>query len=120
MPGILDTPDLESAHRAFTDFLAQASPQSKLVAMHDCDADGVPAGVLWQRGLERLGYTNLQRVIPDRERSAWTPANRAIAAAANPDYFFLLDLGCQPVRIVENAPHCFIDHHHPEGSPPQD
>lgn len=90
------------------------------MAMHDSDADGVTAGVLWQRGLERLGFTNLSRVIPNRERNAWTPENKALAQAAAPKYFFLLDLGSQPERVVENVPHCFIDHHHPEGSPPND
>lgn len=117
---VLFTPDLETARQAFADFLSPITPISKLVAMHDSDADGVTAGVLWQRGLERMGFSNLQRLIPDRERNAWLPNNRSIAIAARPDFFFVLDLGAQPVRVVEDVPHCFIDHHHPEGSPPLD
>jgi single-stranded-DNA-specific exonuclease len=113
-------PNLEAAREAFNNFLSAIPKAARVTAMHDCDADGIAAGVLWQRGLERLGFLNLTRVIPDRERNAWTPANRARAAQSAPEYFFLLDLGSQPVRVVENAPHCFVDHHRPEGAPPGD
>jgi single-stranded-DNA-specific exonuclease len=112
--------NLDNARSTFAKFIADIAKSARVVAMHDSDADGVTAGVLWQRGMERLGFNNLSRVIPTRERNAWNPENRALAAAAQPEYFFLLDLGSQPIRVVEGVPHCIIDHHHPEGSPPDD
>lgn len=114
------TPNLEAARAAFEKFLLAIPKTARVVAMHDCDADGIAAGVLWQRGLERLGFSNIARVIPDRERNAWTLVNRARAASTAPEYFFLLDLGSQSRRVVENAPHCLIDHHQPEGAPDGD
>ena len=112
--------ELLAAQKTFAAFLQQIPRDARVVGMHDSDADGVTAGVLWQRGLERLEYSNVARVIPNRQRNAWTIENRALAQAANPDYFFLMDLGSQPHRVVENAPHCFIDHHRPEGFPAGD
>jgi len=112
--------DFAAARQTFAEFLAKIPHDARITAMHDSDADGVTSGVLWQRGLERLEYSRLARVIPNRQRNAWTPENRALAQAANPEYFFLMDLGSQPHRVVENAPHCFIDHHRPEGFPDGD
>jgi len=112
--------ELAAAQKTFAEFLEKIPRDARLTAMHDSDADGVTAGVLWQRGLERLKYSLPTRVIPDRMRNAWTIENRALAAAAHPEYFFLMDLGSQPHRVVENAPHCFIDHHKPEGFPEGD
>lgn len=116
----MNTLDFEAARGAFADFISSIPKGARVVAMHDSDADGVTAGVLWQRGMERLGFSNLLRLVPDRERNAWLPGNRERVRSAEPEYFFLLDLGSQPVRVLENVPHCIIDHHHPEGSPPGD
>jgi single-stranded-DNA-specific exonuclease len=90
------------------------------VALHDSDADGVCAGVLWQRALERLGYAFVQRVIPDRERNAWTKVNRERTHAAQPQALWVMDLGSQSEPVLPGVPTCFIDHHRPEGSPPGD
>jgi len=57
-------------------------------------------------------------VVPDRERSPWTPANRARAAAAAPDALFVMDLGSRGEPVLEGVPTCFVDHHRPEGVPP--
>ncbi len=83
------------------------------MALHDVDADGLAAGALWQRALERAGYT-ATRVLPDRERNAWTPINREKLAKAQPDALFLLDLGIGQNKILEDVATCFIDHHRPD------
>jgi single-stranded-DNA-specific exonuclease len=114
------TPDSASARAALDSFLAGLSGETRVVALHDCDADGVTAGVVWQRAMERLGFRDVARVIPDRERSAWSESNRARAAAAEPDALFVLDLGSQPVPVLPGVPTCYIDHHRPEGIPPGD
>lgn len=114
------TPDLEAARAAFAAFVAPILRDATVVALHDSDADGLAAGVLWQRGLERLGFTNIRRLLPDRERSAWSEANRASVKAAGPDRLFLLDLGSQPDPVLPGVPTCFVDHHRPGGVPPGD
>ncbi|MBV9866553.1 MAG: DHH family phosphoesterase [Abitibacteriaceae bacterium] len=114
------TPNLDAARGAFTAWVQQLPKNVNIVCLHDSDADGVTAGVVWQRALERLGFTSLQRVIPDRERNAWRPGNRARVAAANPHKLFVLDLGSQPVPVIEGITTCFVDHHRPEGVPPGD
>ena len=113
------TPTTESARAAFDEFLNRAASTTRIVGLHDSDADGVTAGVVWQRGLERLGFTPA-RLIPDRERNAWTPINRARLSELNPEMLFVMDLGSQSTPVLNNVPTCFIDHHHPEGCPPGD
>jgi single-stranded-DNA-specific exonuclease len=110
------TPTLEAAEAAFKSFVARIGRDERAVALHDSDADGVTAGVVWQRAFERLGYANVSRVAPDRERNAWTEANRARVHEARPDHLFVLDLGSQREPVVAGVPTCFIDHHRPGGA----
>jgi single-stranded-DNA-specific exonuclease len=114
------SPDITAARAAFEKFLAGCKKSQRLVSLHDSDADGVTAGVLWQRMLERLGFSNLIRIVPDRERSAWTPGNRQRVQEQNPEHLFVMDLGSQPHKVLPDVPTCFIDHHRPEGFPPGD
>ncbi|BDI28714.1 hypothetical protein CCAX7_007650 [Capsulimonas corticalis] len=111
------SPELSAARAAFAAFLDNAPREGRTVALHDSDADGVAAGVVWELGLKRLGYADLARVIPDRERNAWTEANRARVQAARPEALFVLDLGSQTESVIPGVPTCFVDHHRPEGAP---
>lgn len=112
--------DLEIARGDFAKFLKSVPLDARCVALHDSDADGVCAGVLWQRALERLGYANVRRIIPNRERNAWTDANRALVQEEQPQALWVLDLGSQSHPVIAGVPTCFIDHHRPEGVPSGD
>jgi single-stranded-DNA-specific exonuclease len=112
------TPTFDAARHAFNAFVDSLSRDARTVALHDSDADGVTAGVVWQRSFERAGFAHALRVAPDRERNAWTNANKERVRACAPESLFVLDLGSQSQPIIENVPTCFIDHHHPEGAPP--
>ncbi|HEY9862448.1 MAG TPA: hypothetical protein V6D16_23320, partial [Candidatus Obscuribacterales bacterium] len=114
------TPNLNAASTVFAQFVGGISTTSKLVALHDSDADGVTAGVVWQQAFQRAGFIPPTRVIPDRERNAWTASNRDRVKAEYPDRLFVLDLGSQTEPVLAGVPTCFIDHHHPEGVPPGD
>lgn len=116
-PAVNPTPDLETAQYAFAAFIGRLPQDGRIVGLHDVDADGLSAGALWQRALERLGFASVTRLVPDRERNAWTPGNRATVEAAHPDALFVMDLGSQPTPVVPGVPTCFIDHHRPEGVP---
>lgn len=107
------TPSIEAARQSLQRFLGATPKNSRVVCLHDNDADGISAGVLWQRAMERIEYSMLARVVPDRERNAWTSENKRRAAEQNPQSLFVLDLGNQPLDVVENVPTCFIDHHRP-------
>jgi single-stranded DNA-specific DHH superfamily exonuclease len=89
-----------------------------VLVFHDSDADGVTAGVVLQRALERLELTNVVRRMPTRERDAWSPANRAVIAEARPEALFVLDLGSRGETLIDGVPCCVIDHHRPDGVPP--
>ncbi len=110
-------PSLEAhwseARQVFRVWIENLAPDAKFVALHDVDADGLAAGALWQRTLERAGK-NALRVVPDRERNAWTGANRQKLADARPDALFCLDLGIAAEKILPGVPTCFIDHHRPD------
>jgi single-stranded-DNA-specific exonuclease len=114
------TPDIDRARSAFSSFLESCSKHERIACLHDSDADGVTSGVLWQRAMERLGFATLIRTAPDRERNAWTPSNRAILQALSPQKLFVMDLGAQPHQVLAGVPTCFIDHHRPEGTHPDD
>ncbi len=114
------TPDLDTACAAFQAFVSPIPRDAAVVALHDSDADGLAAGVLWQRGLERLGFSNIRRLLPDRERSAWSEGNRKTIKDTSPDRLFVLDLGSQPTSVLSGVPTCFVDHHRPGGVPDGD
>lgn len=73
-----------------------------------------------QLALSRAGYSKVTRVIPDRERNAWTSANRERVKSSAPERLFVLDLGSQSQPIISSVPTCFIDHHRPCGVPEGD
>ena len=120
IPGESPTPTPQAAREAFLRFVGEIPPGARLVALHDSDADGVTAGVVWQRAFERAGFASVSRVAPDRQRSARSAENRERVRAARPGRLFVLDLGSQPEPVLEGVPTCFVDHHRPEGWPPGD
>lgn len=111
-------PNLEAAQEIFKNIISSLEKNQHIVILHDSDADGVTAGVILQIILQRTGFVQVTRIIPDRERNAWAPSNRDKIKATAPDYLFVLDLGCQSEPVIPGIPTCFIDHHRPEGTPP--
>lgn len=108
---------LAVAREQFKGFLASINKDARVCVFHDSDADGVTAGVVLQRALERLGYKSIKRLAPNRERNAWTQSNRALIKETQPQALFVLDLGANEQEIIEGVPTCLIDHHRPLGVP---
>lgn len=102
---------------SFAAFLEKLDRAQRTLVFHDSDADGVTAGVVLQRALERLQFTDIARSAPTRERDAWSPANRAVIDSFAPRSLFVLDLGSRDEPLID-GPMCFIDHHRPDGVPP--
>lgn len=111
--------EFDAASKLIGTRLETLPPSTRMVMLHDVDADGVCAGVVWQRVLERLECP-IVRVQPDRERNAWTTENRRRLSEQNPEFLWILDLGSQSNKVLEGIPTCFIDHHRPEGVPSDD
>lgn len=111
------TEALDAARSAFAAFVASLDRQARVVVLHDFDADGVTAGVVLQRALERAGFGDVVRVIPTRERDAWAPANRLLLEAHDARALFILDLGSRDEPLA-SVPTCIVDHHRPDGVPP--
>ena len=109
---------IETARAEFQKFVGVRDSNSQIVVLHDSDADGVTAGVCLEIAFKRKGFVRVARVVPDRQRNAWTEENRARVREHEPKALFVLDLGCASEPVIENTPTCFIDHHHPEGVPP--
>lgn len=117
MSEIVDpTPNRKTAEKAFKSFIDRIGKDDRAVCLHDSDADGVTAGVIWQRGMEKLGFNNIKRLSTGRERNAFIDETRKLLATEKPQFLFILDLGSQSVEVVENAPVCFVDHHRPGGA----
>lgn len=108
----------DERHVTFGEFVNAIDRDARVVILHDSDADGVTAGVVLQVALQRAGFTNVQRVIPTRERDAWAEANRRLVRDAWPEALFVLDLGSRDEPIIDGVPTCLIDHHRPDGTPP--
>ena len=109
---------IEVARGEFQEFVGGRNANDQTIILHDSDADGVTAGVCLEIALKRKGFRQVARVVPDRQRNAWTERNRARVREHNPQSLFVLDLGCAGEPVIENVPTCFIDHHRPEGVPP--
>jgi single-stranded-DNA-specific exonuclease len=110
------TPDLQTAIAAFKNFINRIEENQSIVCLHDSDADGVTAGVIWEVAMKRLGFENVRRVLPTRERNAFVLSTREIIEKAAPDFLFVMDLGSQPQEILGKIPVCFVDHHRPGGA----
>lgn len=106
------------ATRRFLEWIGARRADRRLVILHDSDADGVSAAVVARRSLATRGFTDIRLLAPDRFRDAWTPSNRASTAAEAPDSLLVLDLGSRAEPIAPGVPTCIIDHHRPEGTPP--
>ena len=85
----------------------------------DADADGMTAGVLLEATLRRLGHASVQRFLPDRTRNVWRPGTREQLRRLKPERLFVLDLGIRSEPVLTGLPTCYIDHHAPEGAPPE-
>jgi len=111
--------ELAKAISEFKAFLKGCSPSAPTTVLSHSDADGVAAGAIMFKALERLGFANLSIHITGKGQNAYTPRTRERVAALAPSVLFVLDLGCQPEPVLAGIPTLFVDHHRPWGVPPQ-
>ena len=98
---------LEAARKLFANWAARSA--RVIIAPHG-DADGLAAGVIVIRALERLGSTPLI-ALPGKGEHVHTLAMRGRLAAIDADALVVLDMGSRAGPIVEGLPTLVIDHH---------
>ena len=84
------------------------------------DADGLAAGAVAGRALQRLGYADVQVVASGRGESAFGSDARARLAALAPDALVITDLGVKRAGVLPDVPTLYVDHHQPDGIPEDD
>lgn len=103
----------------FAEWLERIGQRRRILIAHDFDADGIAAAVVLEGALERAGWKQIEAWSVGRNRNAWLPENKEGIAAFGADAIVLLDLGSKEESLVPGVPLCLIDHHHPEGVPPE-
>ncbi len=107
----------------FRHFLSAIPPTGRILIFCHFDADGLAAGALFGRGLQRIGKGWDVRVMPSGkgENAFDTPEAKERMLAEKPDALIVTDLGVNAAGTLEShgIPVLYVDHHIPEGYPPQ-
>lgn len=82
----------------------------------DKDADGLGAGALMIRALERMGAVPIV-ALPNKGEHVHTPAMRTRLSDLHADGLIVLDMGSRSGPIVEGLPTIVIDHHDARNTP---
>ncbi len=110
---------LAAARTPFRHWLAERDRAARLVVFCHFDADGLAAGALFGRGLERLGFEAVDVVPSGRSESAFFSASaKARLRALGPGALVVTDLGVHRAGVLPGVPTLYVDHHRPEGTPP--
>lgn len=105
----------------FQNFLSAQPLKTEFVVLCHSDADGLAAGAILVRRLQRTGR-QVRALCTGKGGNAWDAETARRLLALEPDCGALIvcDLGvrAEPIRAVGSAPMFFIDHHRPSGLPP--
>lgn len=110
---------IREAAKVFRDFLDRCPLSAHTLIISHSDADGIGAGAIMYKTLERLGFKDFSILITGKGQNAYTPLTKSQAAEFAPERLFVLDLGCKEEPVVPGVPTLFIDHHRPYGVPPE-
>lgn len=97
-------------------FLEGLRGRRVLVAPHT-DADGLSAGALVLRALERSG-ARVDMCVPGKGEHAHSPAFQERLRRTGGEALVVLDMGSRPAPIVPGLETLVVDHHQPDGFPP--
>ena len=108
---------LEEARAATTSFLGCFRPADRFVVFCHFDADGLAAGAIFGRALDRMGFTDVMVVPSGRGESAFTNVARQRLEVLSPAGLVVTDLGVHKAGVLSDVPTLYVDHHQPEGVP---
>lgn len=100
----------------FQQFVASLALGQPVGVLCHSDADGLAAGAILARTLERLGHRPVVDVTGKGE-SAWSAPVRARLARLGLQALLVADLGSRAQPLLD-VPTLLIDHHRPVGTPP--
>ena len=112
-------PSLADHGTAFAEAVSGFAPGPVVVLCHD-DADGLSAGAILSRALERKGRDPVRIRVVGRGEGAWSPAIRDVLAGWAPAGIVATDLGVQAGAILPGVPTVLVDHHVPRSWPTAD
>jgi single-stranded-DNA-specific exonuclease len=101
----------------FQHFLDRLRPGRPVAVLCHSDADGLAAGAILTRTLRQLGHAVAADVTRKGE-NAWMPSVAERLAAHEPQALIAADVGSAAAPILAGVPTLLIDHHQPEGVPP--
>ncbi|HEY0735537.1 MAG TPA: DHH family phosphoesterase [Herpetosiphonaceae bacterium] len=108
---------VEQLQQQFQAFVGRLSRGPAIAVLCHSDADGIAAGAILTRALQQIDHTVAVEVTRKGE-NAWSPSVRERLAESNPQALIVTDLGSRDQPILENVPTLLLDHHRPEGIPP--
>ena len=113
----LSTALMQRAPDRFREWVAPLDPARPVAVLCHNDGDGLAAGALLARTLRRGGFTVVVETTAKGEH-AWHPAIRERLQRAAPQALLVADLGSRAEPVLADVPTLLIDHHRPDGLPP--
>ena len=104
------------AGRRFSEAFATFDPVHPVVLLTHNDADGLSAGALFKRGLDRLGRACDIRIV-GRGENPWSESIRRDLAGQAMGGLIVADLGVRGGPLRPGVPTIIVDHHVPTGHP---
>jgi single-stranded-DNA-specific exonuclease len=108
---------IEQLGAHFAAFVAEIPLDRPIAVLCHSDADGITAGAILARALERGSHAVAVEVTGKGEH-AWSPSVRERLMRHHPQALIVTDLGSRDESILD-VPTLLIDHHRPEGVPPR-
>jgi single-stranded-DNA-specific exonuclease len=100
-----------SAGWQFRTWLGVVPADAGLCVLCHSDADGISAGAILHRALQRSGR-EVATIVTQKFENAWSESVRDRVQANLPAGLIVCDLGVRAKAILDQVPTCFIDHHH--------
>jgi single-stranded-DNA-specific exonuclease len=104
------------AGRQFVTWLGAVPAHVGLCVLCHSDADGISAGAILHRALQRSGR-EVATIVTQKFENAWSESVRDRMHATSPGGLIVCDLGVRARAILDEVPTCFIDHHHFSDAP---
>lgn len=108
---------VEQLQHQFQAFAGRLSRGPTIAVLCHSDVDGIAAGAILTRALQQIGHTVAVEVTRKGEH-AWSSSVRDRLAQSRPQALIVTDLGSRDQPVLEDVPTLFLDHHRPEGIPP--
>jgi single-stranded-DNA-specific exonuclease len=113
----VDSAFIQATQTQFRTFVAALDRTRPVAVLCHSDVDGIAAGAILARSLERVGL----RVVTDvtgKSENAWSESVRQRLAGYDSQALIVTDLGSRDRPILDGVPTLLIDHHRPLGVPP--